>query len=316
MGIRVNLLYKKLLQQNMRGILIAQVLFDCTEAQGGFVPKKSLNIKIEECQVPEPIVCETGQDCPKWDCSETGDELSCEARCSGNNELAKKQKCSCYERRGPLKFFTGCKWVVEQEEKSCAAEKIISSTQESTINSENIEENQEIDNENVGIEEEETDDNAENTEQDTFSDCRALNEAKFWKCDRSSSHKAKCRLPCRNQLNIINRCFCVKGLCKWTLPLDTRCKKKTVARPTKPDTEGSNMLFDINTNDVRNDEQYMKQEPEEPEFPRVRSRIQMIRAPVSPKTYRGMRYIEKDGRRLFNQNDLISQFLSWFKINH
>jgi hypothetical protein len=90
-----------------------------------------------------------------------------------------------------------------------------------------------------------------------------------------------------------------------------------VARPNNPDTEG--MLFDVNTNDVK--EQDIREKPEEPEVPkasRIRSRLQMIRAnsASNPKTYRGMRYIEKDGRRLFNQNDLISQFLGWFKINH
>ena len=83
------------------------------------------------------------------------------------------------------------------------------------------------------------------------------------------------------------------------------------------------MLFDVNTNDVK--EQDLKQEEKEPETtqesessfaPRVRSRLQMIRASSNQKTYRGMRYIEQDGRRLFNQNDLISQFLDWFKTNH
>lgn len=289
----------------MKGLLIAQVLFDCTEAQGGFVPRKSLNIKIEECEIPEPIVCESGQSCPEWNCSETGDELNCEARCSGNNEIVKKQKCSCYTVSGPLKFFTGCKWVVEHEEKSCAAEKETRTATESVTEPEE--------------DQEEATENAENTEDERFSDCRALNESKNWKCDksRSTSHKAKCRLPCRHQVNITNRCFCVQGSCKWTLPLDTKCKKKIVARPSIPDTE--EMLFDVNTNDVK--EQDIREKPEEPEVPqasRVRSRLQMIRAnsASSPKTYRGMRYIEKDGRRLFNQNDLISQFLGWFKINH
>jgi len=294
----------------MKGLLIAQVMFDCTEGQ--FIPKKSLNIKIEECQTPDPIICEAGQDCPKWDCTESRDELSCEARCSSSNELARKQKCSCYTMNGPLKFFTGCKWVVEQEEQSCAVEK--STSQSSTTGSINSETE-------IEIEEAESTEIAEKTDEDTFSDCRALNDAKFWKCDQSRTHKAKCRLPCRNQLNIINRCFCVKGRCKWTLPLDTRCKKKTVARPSNSDTE--EMLFDVNTSGVK--EQGLKQEqrePEEPEekafAPRVRSRLQMIRSSSASnqKTYRGMRYIEQDGRRLFNQNDLINQFLGWFKTNH
>jgi len=157
--------------------------------------------------MPEPIVCETGQDCPKWNCSETRDELNCEARCSSNNDLARKQKCSCYTMSGPLKFFTGCKWVVEQEEKSCAGENLTTTSQISTTNSSKSETEKE---ENAEIVNDDIIEIAETTEEDTFSDCRALNEAKFWKCDQDKSHKAKCRLPCRNQLNIINRCFCVK----------------------------------------------------------------------------------------------------------
>lgn len=302
----------------MKGLLIAQVLFDCTEGQ--FVPNKSLNIKIEECQTPDPIICEAGQDCPKWNCTESKDELSCEARCSSNNELAKKQKCSCYTMNGPLKFFTGCKWVVEQEEQSCALEKSTSSSESSTTGSKNSETE-------VEIEDAESTEIAEKTEEDKFSDCRALNDAKFWKCDQPRSYKAKCRLPCRNQLNIINRCFCVKGRCKWTLPLDTRCKDNTLARPSNSDTD--EMLFDVNTNGVTEQglkqEQREPEEPEEPEekssAPQVRSassRLQMIRpsSASNQKTYRGMRYIEQDGRRLFNQNDLISQFLGWFKTNY
>ena len=56
-----------------------------------------------------------------------------------------------------------------------------------------------------------------------------------------------------------------------------------------------------------------EEEPKENRF-RSQSRIQII-STEAPQVYRGMRYIIKDGKRLFNQNDLISQFLNWFRRN-
>lgn len=56
-----------------------------------------------------------------------------------------------------------------------------------------------------------------------------------------------------------------------------------------------------------------EQEPKESRF-RSQSRIQII-STEAPQLYRGMRYVIKDGRRMFNQNDLISQFLNWFRRN-